>query len=341
MENEYTPKGIALAITYECPSRCPHCNIRFDEIDTSAELAAADVRRLLGEAKAAGLHAFQIVGGEPTLKPATFVEAVKEGRRLSMKCHRPPTNCWIARDEQMMRDFFRELAGAGFTAGFRISVDRFHGGVPLEYTAAFIRGAADWFNLKRLAIGCCDIDEDRSRRRLEKLCGILGEMGFESRVEGNALVTPAGAIRIGFWAPTRPTWKPLPDSEFIFKKVTAEKPGKPAHGREDDISSYGCLGPAGVGYLWVEPCGDVRACCGNACQFIGELVIGNIHREPLDAMIRRARGSRLLGALAAGGPVEVAIRAGARGFFDQEFTHRCELCYRLLNDSAVAGCFHT
>ncbi len=337
----YTPKGIALAVTYACPSMCDHCNIRFNEIDTAEEITADTARRLLGEAKAAGLHAFQIVGGEPTLKPETFVEIVREGRRLSMKCHRPPTNCRIARDEAALRSFFSSLSDAGFSAGFRISVDHFHRRIPLEYTAGFIFAAADYFNLKRFAIGCCDIDEDRSRRMLDNLCRLLCAKGFESRVGGNMLETPAGRIKIGFWAPTRPTWKQLPDSEFLLKKVSLSVPDKPRWGRRDDIAPFGCLGPKGVGYLWVEPSGAVRACCGNACQFIDALVIGNIYDETLGEMIDRARGSELMDALAAGGPVEAALRAGTLDALEKTYTHRCDLCHAVLNDSRTAARFNT
>jgi hypothetical protein len=330
---EYTPKGIAFAPSYECPGGCLHCNIPFDRIDASAELDIDAALRVLREAKALGLHSFQFVGGEPTLRGDFMVELVKEGRRLSMKPHRPPTNCAAAARPDYLRDLFSRLKQAGFTAGFRVSCDEFHRRVPSENVAAFIVSAADFFDLTRFAIGCCDKDEERSRLRIGRVALLMADMGLETRVGKSKLETARGDIKLGFWAPTRPTWKPLPDSEFVFREVDGGANGEDAQkrGYPAPITRFGCLGPLGVGYVWIDPDGNARACCGNANLFSDKLIIGNIHAEPLAAIVERARRDPVISALADGGPVLLAAKTGLLGLLEKKYTHRCELCAAVLN----------
>jgi len=330
---EYTPKGIAFAPSYECPGGCLHCNIPFDRIDAKAELDAGSAARALREAKAMGLHSFQFVGGEPTLRGDFMVEVVAEGRRLSMKPHRPPTNCATAARPEYLRALFARLKQAGFTAGFRVSCDEFHGRVPPESVAAFIVNAADYFDLTRFAIGCCDKNEERSRGRLERVARAMSEMGLESRVGAAKMETARGDIKLGFWAPTRPTWKPLPDSEFVFREVNAGAGASEAPGRGSPapITRFGCLGPLGVGYVWIDPDGNARACCGNANLFSDKLIIGNIHAEPLAAIVERASHDPVISLLAEGGPVALAAETGLTGLLEKKYTHRCELCAAALN----------
>lgn len=333
--DKYSPKGIAFAPTYACPGGCGHCNIRFGEIDTSITLPLETGIKVLRQAKEIGLSAFQIVGGEPTLEEGFFVGMVEEGRRLTMKCHRPPTNCFLGGDEPRLRNFFGRLKDAGYSAGFRISLDRFHGRIPVEHVAKFISVASEYFSLKPFVIGCCDIDEARSVELLEKLAGLLRESGLAAEIAGNRLVTDKGQIKLGFWAPTRPTCKPLPDEEFEFRKVDENAEPTDQLKRGGAIGPYGCLGKSGVGYLWVEPDGGVRLCCGNAVNFIEALKMGNVYEDSLEGIVRRAEGSELVAALAAGGPVEVARRAGAGEALKRKYTHRCELCWTLLSDQVV------
>jgi len=287
----------------------------------------------LREAKAMGLHSFQFVGGEPTLRGDFMVEVVAEGRRLSMKPHRPPTNCATAARPEYLRALFARLKQAGFTAGFRVSCDEFHGRVPPESVAAFIVNAADYFDLTRFAIGCCDKNEERSRGRLERVARAMSEMGLESRVGAAKMETARGDIKLGFWAPTRPTWKPLPDSEFVFREVNAGAGASEAPGRGSPapITRFGCLGPLGVGYVWIDPDGNARACCGNANLFSDKLIIGNIHAEPLAAIVERARRDPVISLLAEGGPVALAAETGLTGLLEKKYTHRCELCAAALN----------
>lgn len=326
---EYTPKGIAVSPTYECPCLCDHCNIRFNEINIRERLPIDVGLRILKEAKAAGLNAFQLVGGEPTLYEDFFVAAYEEAGRLSMKRHRPPTNCALGGDEKRLRVFFERLKAIGFTSGFRMSLDRFHHRIPVERIAKFIAVASEYFNLKPFVIGCCDVDEEQSKSLIRELVETLSGMGIEASYENNEKLIICGEkISTGFWAPTRPTWKPLPDEMFRFSDVDASESVQKFH-KGAPIAAYPCLGPMGVGYLWVEPNGDVRPCCGNAVNFIDALIIGNIHKDSIDRIINKAKESSDIMALATGGPVAVAKKYNLDNLLVEKHTHRCDLCHTI------------
>jgi hypothetical protein len=326
----YTPKGVAFAPTYECPARCDHCNIPFDRVDTRARLPINVALRALSDAKALGLHAYQIAGGEPTLYEDFMVEVARDGRRLSMKAHRPPTNGWLGGEPDRLHALFERLRVAGFSAGFRVSCDSFHRRVPLESTARFICIALDYFNSNHISIGCCDIDEGRSRGILARLAVIMCGIGVESKVEGDYLLTVRGRLRIGFWAPTRPTWRTVSDDAFLFREVSADEPESERFDRAAPVAPFGCLGPRGVGYFWIGPDGTVRACCGNANLFSDALLIGDAASEPLNDIHARAVRDPLLAALAEGGPVSLARDLGDTDALNARYTHRCELCALLL-----------
>jgi len=336
---KYVPKGIAFFATAECPGGCDHCNIRFDSIDTSRRLPVEAGVQVLREGAELGLKGFQIVGGEPTIYREFFVDIVREGLGLGLKCNRPPTNCCLGGDEAELRVFFEALSAAGFRAGFRISLDHFHRRIPLESVARFITMASEYFPLKPFIIGCCDRNEERSVKLLHRLAGRLAELGLGSEYSGRKLRTDLGDIKVGFWAPTRPTWKPLPDDMFEFRRVVPGAGHREQTRRGGPIGRYGCLGRAGVGYFWIEPTGAVRLCCGNSVNFTDALAFGNIHEDSLGDILWRANRSSLVAALAAGGPVEVIERAGAGHYMDGLYTHRCELCWKVLNDPEVLAVF--
>lgn len=337
--NTYTPKGVALVSTWRCPGGCEHCNIDFASMTEWPEMPAGEAVRVMAEARALGINSVQLCGGEPLLRPDFVLEIAAAGARMGTTFHRPPTTGFSGAAPLELEALLRKLRDTGWRSGFRLSVDWFHRRVPLEAQAGFIEVYSRVFPLKSLAIGCCDADRGRSAERLGALAELLAARGLGPAAVGEKrLETAAGAISLGFWSPTRPTWTRLDDSMFEFKSVSFQKVSDREFARATPIQPFGCLGPKGVGYLWVEPDGAVRACCGNANCFIDRLIIGNAYREPLAEMVDRARRDPLIAALAEGGPVALAGRlpeAIRREIAETQFTHRCELCHRLLCKEGV------
>ncbi len=303
------------------------------------KLGIDTAKRVLSEAVGIGIHAFQFAGGEPTLCEDFMVEVFEEGRRLSMKMHRPPTNCLLGGTPEKLRVFLERLKKAGFTAGFRLSCDTYHHRIPTDWIARFIFESASTITLRHFSIGCCDINERRSRMLLSELCEGLERLGMKAVLEEKIISTDAGRIKLGFWAPTRPAWKTLPDDAVIARDVTADTADSDRRDRAAPISPFGCVGPMGVGYFWVDPDGSVRACCGNANIFNESLVIGNVNRESLSVIRERAARDPLLGVLAEGGPVGLALKMGREEVFNKRYTHRCELCHELLAGGKARSMF--
>ena len=331
-ERIYHPKGVALFPTYECPGNCEHCNIPAEGVDTAAVLSVDTGRRVLREAKDAGIGAFQVVGGEPTVYEDFLVEMFAEGQRIGMKRHRPPTNCTLGSDEPRLRALFERLSALGYNSGFRVSLDYYHRRIPVSSVASFIRIASEYFSLKPFIIGCCDMDERRSADMLRRLAELLTESGIEAAHTGKKIETARGDMKTVFWAPTRPTRTPLPDEAVEDRAVSPDAPVGEQMKRGGPIGRYGCLGRSGVGYLWIEPDGGVRLCCGNSVNFTPALKFGNVNKDSVWEILDRAEASQLVAALAAGGPVEAAARAGVDDWFKKKYSHRRELSRQVLTD---------
>lgn len=44
-----------------------------------------------------------------------------------------------------------------------------------------------------------------------------------------------------------------------------------------------------MGYLWVEPDFKVRVCCGNGNGFLSDYIIGDLGRESVADVVKRAK----------------------------------------------------
>ena len=86
----YKAKGVTFVPTYECASKCIHCNVDYNSFKKFEKMDADFAVDVLRQVKKLEINAFQFSGGEPTLHPDLMVAVIREGKRLSMHCHRPP-----------------------------------------------------------------------------------------------------------------------------------------------------------------------------------------------------------------------------------------------------------
>jgi len=314
----YKAKGITFIPTYRCPAKCSHCNVK----DNGAGMGGMDIDfalDILHQARSMGITAFQFSGGEPTLYPDFIIAVIREGQKLSMRCHRPPTSGYIGRFPDKARDFMGRLKDVGYQSGFRLSLDFYHDYYAQDW-ADFTLFFGEFFSFRQFSIGCCGKERGRTERRLERYADNLRDRGLEVtlRLSMGRMYLNGEKVKVGFWAPTRPTYKELNDSEFNFRKINSRK---------------GCLGPEGVGYLWVEPSGHLRICAGNANVAIPDLVIGNLKKERLDGLMKKVYRKKAYRILAQDGPLGLveSIKKAEPELFpaDSLYTHRCELCYRI------------
>lgn len=323
----YRPKGITFIPTYECTSYCPHCNVDYNNIKNFPKMDVDFALHILHEAKKIGINGVQFSGGEPTLHPDLMINVYKKAKSLSMKIHRSATNGSLGNTPQQAHLFFKQLKQIEYHAGFRLSIDKYHCKDGIKTQAKFLHIFSDYFSFRNLSIGCCFKDRNDSSQLLVKLLHELKNYNIESSYNplDKQLFLQGEKVKVGYWAPTRPSWQNLPDEEFNFKIIPQ--------------TMHGCIGEKGVGYLWIEPEGDLRICCGNANIFIDDLLVGNLKEEKLSHLIKKINQSKIFYILATEGPGGLVriIREKDQKLLplDKKYTHKCELCWEIFTSQEM------
>ncbi len=324
LTNSYTPRGIVFIPTFNCTCMCRHCNNDFKNRDLSIYMDYDKAIDILYEAKKNGLNSIQITGGEITMYPEFMISIIPHARKLAMRINKPPTNCYIAKDIKQTEKFFNELKKADYRAGFRISIDPYHSNIPITQIADFIFVYKNFFKLSSLTIGSCYYDSEKIFYLYEELINCLVKKGIKEVYidkEKKAIFIENFKVKYGIWKPTRPAWQELKDYEVDLKRI--EK-------------TFACLGPKGVGYLWIEPDLKVRVCSCNGNNFTDYLVIGDLKTESLQEIINKASKNKIFKILANEGA------AGLRKVINfkykvidenKKYTFMCELCNEILKNN--------
>jgi MoaA/NifB/PqqE/SkfB family radical SAM enzyme len=324
LKDNYTPRGIVFIPTYNCTAMCRHCNNDLSKHDLSIKMDIERAIELLHEAKKLGLNSIQITGGELTMFPEFMLQLVPHAKKLAIRVNRPPTNCWIGHDRQKAAEFFENLKKTGYTGGFRLSVDPYHNGkIPLAWAAAFIVEYKKFFKLSSLTIGSSYHDREEIFKLYGKLAdelAALGVAGVGIVKEKKGIFVEDKKIKYGIWTPTRPSWQKLTDGEVEAKTLT---------------KTFACLGPQGVGYLWVEPDFKARVCSCNGNGFLDFYIIGDLSKESIKDVITRAGKSKIFKILANYGSAGLRKALNFKGEIlpeNKKYTFMCELCNEIVGD---------
>lgn len=297
---------------------CRHCNNDFSKHDLAVKMDVKRAIELLYEAKPLGLNSIQLTGGEITMYPEFMLALIPHAKKLAIRVNKPPTNCYIAKDREKAAEFFKALKEIKYTAGFRLSIDPYHNGrIPLSWVAAFIAEFKNYFKLSTLTIGSSYYDRKKIFALYETLGTELAALGiseFKIVKEQKGIFIEGQKIKYGIWTPTRPSWQPLEDKEVEQKPLD---------------KTFACLGPVGVGYLWVEPDFRVKVCSCNGNGFLDYYYIGDLAKESIKAVIERAGKSKIFKILANYGPAGLRKALNLKGQIlaeDKKYTFMCELC---------------
>lgn len=314
----YTARGLVFVPTYNCTAMCRHCNNDFSKHDLSIKMNIKRAIELLYEAKKLGLNSIQLTGGEITMYQEFMLELIPHAKKLAIRVNKPPTNCWIAKDPQKAAEFFKGLKKINYTSGFRLSLDPYHNGkIPVAWVAAFIAEYKKVFKISSLTIGSSYFDREEIFKLYGKLKDELVALGvndFKVIKEKKGIFVEGQKIKYGIWTPTRPSWQPLNDKEVELKPIT---------------KTFACLGPVGVGYLWVEPDFKVRVCSCNGNGFLDFYIIGDLSKENIQDVIGRAGKSRIFKILANHGAAGLRTILNMKKEIlpeDKKYTFMCELC---------------
>jgi hypothetical protein len=324
LKDSYTPRGIVFVPTFNCTAMCRHCNNDFSKHDLSVKMEVKRAIELLYEAKKLGLNSIQITGGEITMYPEFMLELIPHAKKLAIRVNKPPTNCYIAGDRKKAAEFFEGLKKTGYTTGFRLSIDPYHNGkIPLSWVAAFIAEYKNYFKLSSLTIGSSFHDRQEIFRLYGLLKEELGKLGikdFKIIKEKKGIFIEGQKIKYGIWTPTRPSWQRLDDKEVEQKPID---------------KTFACLGPQGVGYLWVEPDFRVKVCSCNGNGFLDYYYIGDLAKESIKEVIERAGKSKVFKILANYGPAGLRKALNSKGKIlpeDKKYTFMCELCNEIVKN---------
>ena len=318
-KENYTPKGIVFVPTYNCTGMCPHCNIDFSRHNPDKRMNIKRAAELLYEAKETGLNSIQFTGGEITMYPEFMPALIPHAKKLAIRVNKPPTNCYIGQSEKQSAHFFRELKSVNYTSGFRISLGPYHiKKIPLDRAVCFVVQYGKFFKFSSLTIGSSYYDRNEIMNIYGDFAKRLERAGLKTEIREKYFLINGQKVKYGIWKPTRPSWRKLSDREVELKRLD---------------KTMACLGPRGVGYLWVEPDFKVRICAGNGNGFLDYYLTGDLSKESLGDVIRRAGRNEIFKILANYGA------AGLRQVLNykekildenKKYTFMCELCNEIL-----------
>lgn len=286
-----------------------------DRLDIGAALTFLD------DAAAQGVGILGFTGGEPFLYAEFMHTVCRRGAELGLKFDKIVTNGVWHRDRGHLEEVLGELAAAGFTGKLGLSVDKFHG-IETAKLAEFCRTARQVFGRDNIiSLSYASRHPDQGLEPIQKLASML-----DAVVEWSALLGRYLLVAPDLTMPLN--WNHLAPVE------RAENLGSAWDGiwfAED----Y-CEGPGQA--LIVNPRGDVKPCCGFASD-LDQLTIGNIYRDSVKSIIRRARNHPYVGKVFRKGLTAIRNEILARDpeSLPGKTSNHCFFCWYVLTRGLAAG----
>jgi hypothetical protein len=114
--------GLHILLTYQCTFECDHC-FAWGSPRQNGVLTLAQIRRILEQARQAGMDWIYFEGGEPSLYYATLLAGVKEAKRMGFRVGVVSNGYWATSPEDAV-EFLRPFAG--LLEDLSISNDLYH-----------------------------------------------------------------------------------------------------------------------------------------------------------------------------------------------------------------------
>jgi hypothetical protein len=227
--------------------------------------------RFLEDAHAARIRILGFTGGEPFLYPEFVHTLCRRAAALGFQFDKIVTNGVWFRDTVHLETVLRELAAAGFTGKLGLSVDKFHG-VHTGQLAEFCRAARRIFDRDNvLSLSYASRRPDQGLEPIHALAQQLDAVVEWSEMLRRYLLVSQELTMTLNWNHLAPVER--------AERLTGGWDGSWF------VEDY-CEGPGQA--LIVNPKGDVKPCCGFASD-LDQLTIGNIYRDRVRQIIRRAR----------------------------------------------------
>jgi pyruvate-formate lyase-activating enzyme len=314
----FRPNYLSFAGTYQCNLTCPHCCVPIewpDRLDTATAVG------FLEDAHTYGIEILGFTGGEPFLYPEFLIALTRRAAQLGFRFDKIATNgVWFS-DAGHLEKVLTDLAAAGFTGKLGLSVDKFHG-METSALATFCRAARRLFDRDNIvSISYASRRPDQGLEPIHALAGELNAIIDWSDLLGRyLLVSPELTITLN--------WNHLAPVERA-ERLTG---GWDGAWFEEDY----CEGPGQA--LIVNPKGEVKPCCGFASD-LDQLTIGDIHKDSVAAIVRRARKHPYVGKVFREGLTAIRDEILARdpNALPGVTSNHCYFCWYVLTRGLAEG----
>lgn len=313
----FRPNYLSFAGTYQCNLSCPHCCVPIEWTD---RLDIGTALRFLEDAHQHGIEHLGLTGGEPFLYVDFLLAICRRAVELRFRFDKIMTNGVWFRDDAHLEEVLRALRDSGFFGKLGLSVDKFHG-VQTGKLASFCRASRRIFDRDTIvSISYASRRPDLGLEPIHALARELDGIVSWSELLGRyLLVAPTCTMTLN--------WNHLAPVERA-EQLSGAWDG--AWFQED----Y-CEGPGQA--LIVNPRGEVKPCCGFASD-LEHLTIGNIHRDSVSSIIRRARKHPYVGKVFREGLIAIRDEVLARdpNALPGATSNHCYFCWYVLTRNLVA-----
>jgi hypothetical protein len=276
--------------------------------------------RFLEQAHAEGIGVLGFTGGEPFLYPEFLFGLCRRGRELGFRFDKIMTNGVWFTDADRLIDTLAALARSGFTGKLGLSVDKFHG-VHTSRAAEFCRTARRVFGRDNIvSLSYASRHPEQGLEPVRDLARELDAVVEWSDLLGRYLLVSDELTMTLNWNHLAPVER--------AERFTGAWDG------EWFAEDY-CEGPGQA--LIVTPRGEVKPCCGFASD-LDQLTIGNIYRDTVRSIIRRARRHPYVGKVFREGLTAIRNEILARdpGALPGATSNQCYFCWYVLTRGLAA-----
>ena len=314
----FRPNYLSFAGTYQCNLTCPHCCVPIEWTD---RLDVGVALRFLEDAHARGIEVLGFTGGEPFLYSEFVLAITRRAAELGFRFDKIITNGVWHHDPAHLAEVLGKLKVTGYTGKLGLSVDKFHG-IQTAKLAEFCLIARQIFDRDNIvAVSYASRRPDLGLEPIQSLAKELDAVVEWSENLGRFLLVSDRLTMTLNWNHLAPVER-------------AER----LDGAWDGVwfqEDY-CEGPGQA--LIVNPRGDVKPCCGFASD-LDQLTIGNIHKDSVTQIVRRARRHPYVGKVFREGLTAIRDEILARdpSALPAATSNHCYFCWYVLTRGLATG----